>query len=76
MPDKSSDADITRLELVNLHKAIQRFCGCRAIDPAVLDEACPAHRILRDDAAVQRLVAARRNVETYMSAEFMYQHDH
>jgi hypothetical protein len=65
--------EVTRLELVTLHRVIQRHCACRAIDPAVLEEACPAHRVLRDDAAVQRWVQARRKAQTYVSAEFMIQ---
>jgi hypothetical protein len=72
MRDDGAEA-ITRLELVTLHRAIQRHCACRAIDPAVLEEACPAHRILRDDDAVQRWVQARRNAQAYVSAEFMIQ---
>ena len=64
---------VTRLELVSLHRAIQRHCACRAIDPAVLEEACPAHRMLRDDDAVQRWVQARRKAQAYVSAEFMIQ---
>jgi len=39
----------------------------------VLEEACPAHRMLRDDVAVRRWVQARRNAQAYMSAEFMIQ---
>jgi hypothetical protein len=72
MPDHGTDG-VTRLELVSLHKAIQRHCVCRGLDPAVLEEACPAHRMLRDDAAVQRWVLARRNAQAYVSAEFMVQ---
>jgi hypothetical protein len=65
--------EVTRLELVTLHKAIQRHCTCRCSGPAILDEACPAHRMLRDADAIQRWVLIRRKVDVYLSAEFMFQ---
>jgi hypothetical protein len=63
-------ANVTRVELVSLHKALQRHCACRAPEPAVLEEVCAAHQILRDDAAVQRWIFVKRHVQRYVSAEF------
>jgi hypothetical protein len=61
---------ITPVELVRLHKAILQYCHCLLSHPAVLDEVCAAHRMLRDDALVQRLTRVRRDVSCYVGAEF------
>jgi hypothetical protein len=61
---------LTQAELLRLHRVLQRNCACQLSHPAVLDEACAAHRMLRDDHLVARLARVGRSAARYVEAEF------
>jgi hypothetical protein len=70
MPGNGARIQLTQVELLRLHQALQRNCACQLSHPAVLDEACAAHRMLRDDAMVARLARVGRSFARYVKAEF------
>ena len=54
-------------ELVSLHKAIREHCNCSGA--AVVEGLCAPHRLLGNDAEIDRWVGVRRGIWRYVRGE-------